>query len=144
MSRTEIRAFRIGDLDSVRRLWTGSEGLGVGPSDSNEAVERFLKRNPGLSLVATDGGSVVAAVLCGHDGRRGFIYRLAVARDFRRGGLAAELVRRCLAGLKAEGIERCLVLVQEDNAGGREFWRSFGARFHDDLVAFSMDIPGGS
>jgi hypothetical protein len=41
----------------------------------------------------------------------------------------------------AEAIERCLALVQEDNLGGREFWRAVGGRFRDDLVAFSIDIP---
>ncbi len=141
MKSAEIRTFRIADLEVVRRLWAASEGLGVGPGDSAEAIGRFLKRNPGLSLVAVDAESIVAAVLCGHDGRRGFIYRLAVAPESRRGGLAAELVRRCLSGLKAEGIERCLALVQEDNAGARKFWEAVGGRFRDDLVAFSIDIP---
>ena len=141
MKPVEIRSFRIADLDAARRLWDGSEGLGVGPGDSSAAMGRFLSRNPGLSLAAFDGWSLAGAVLCGHDGRRGYIYRLAVAREYRRGGLAAELVRRCLSGLKGEGIERCLALVQEDNAGGREFWSAVGGRFRADLVAFSMDIP---
>ncbi|HET7904008.1 MAG TPA: GNAT family N-acetyltransferase, partial [Candidatus Eisenbacteria bacterium] len=99
----------------------------------------------GLSLVAEDAGpdhrEIVAAILCGHDGRRGFIYRLAVARSHRRSGLAAELARRCFDALAAAGIERCLILVQEDNVVAREFWRAVGGRFRRDLVAFSKDLP---
>lgn len=140
MAPAEIRPLRPADFEAVRRLWASSEGLGVGPGDSAEAMGRFLKRNPGLSLVAVDAESIVAAVLCGHDGRRGFIYRLAVAPEFRRGGLAAELVRRCLSGLRAAGIERCLALVQEDNAGARKFWDAMGFIFREDLVAFSVDV----
>ena len=140
MRSAQIRPFRIEDLEAVRRLWAASEGLSVGPGNSDETIGRFLNRNPGLSLVAVDGDALVAAVLCGHDGRRGYIYRLAVAPDHRRGGLAAELVRRCLAGLKATGIDRCLALVKESNAGGRRFWEAVGGRFRDDLVAFSIDI----
>ena len=140
MTPLEVRPFRPPDLDAVQRLWESSEGLGVGPGDSTEAIGRFLERNPGLSLVVVDEARIIAAVLCGHDGRRGYIYRLAVAREHRRRGLAADLVRRCLTGLKAAGIERCLALVQDDNEGGRVFWKSVGGRFRSDLAAFSIDL----
>ena len=83
---------------------------------------------------------MAAAILCGHDGRRGYVYHLAVAREYRRRGLAAELVRRCLSGLRGAGIERCIARVQEDNAGARKFWEQVGGRFRSDLVAFSIDI----
>lgn len=140
MTHCDIRAFETADLEAVRGLWATSEGLGVGPGDSAEAIGRYLVRNPGLSLVAVDEATIVASVLCGHDGRRGYIYRLAVAREYRREGLAAELVRRCLSGLKSAGIERCLALVQDDNAGARTFWGAVGGRFRTDLVAFSIDL----
>jgi hypothetical protein len=84
MTPPEIRHFRLADLDSVRPLWAASEGLGIGPGDSTDAIGRFLERNHGLSLVAVDGATMVAA----------------------------ELVRRCLADLKAASIERCLALVR--------------------------------
>ncbi len=83
----EIRPFELGDLPDARRLWASSEGLGVGPGDAEPAMARFLDRNPGLSLVAVERGALVGAVLCGQDGRRGYIYRLAVTRTHRRRGL---------------------------------------------------------
>jgi ribosomal protein S18 acetylase RimI-like enzyme len=143
MSPCEIRPFEPADFDPVNRLWAVSEGLGAGPGDTPEAVARFLARNPGLSLVAEEDGAVVAAVLCGHDGRRGQIYHLAVARSHRRRGLGEELVRRCAARLGAAGIERVLIRVQADNLGAREFWARVGGRFRDDLVEFTMDVGGG-
>ncbi len=81
----------------------------------------------------------MATVLCGYDGRRGLIYRLAVARSHRRTGLGAELVTRCLEGLKAQGIERCLALVQDSNPGGLAFWKAAGFKRRD-LVVFGRDI----
>ena len=78
-----IRPLVPGDFDAVRRLWAETEGLGKGPGDTTEALGRFVARNPGLSLVAEDGGAIVGVVLCGQDGRRGFIYHLAVAKAFR-------------------------------------------------------------
>lgn len=135
----EIREFRISDIESVRPLWAVSEGLG-GPGDATESLTRFLKRNPGLSLVALFEGSIVGTALCGHDGRRGLIYRLAVADEFRRRGLAAELVARCLSNLRTEGIERCLALVHENNLGGREFWTKSGWKLRTDLVTYSFEL----
>jgi ribosomal protein S18 acetylase RimI-like enzyme len=135
-----IRPLHGADFEIVRRLWASTEGLGVGPGDGPESMARFVERNPGLSFVAEEGGAIVASILCGHDGRRGFIYRLAVAPEHRRRGLAADLVRRSLQGLKRAGIERCLLLVQEDNVGARRFWESIGGRLRSDLVGFSIDV----
>ncbi len=135
-----IRPLRASDFEAVRRLWASSEGLGVGPGDSQEGIARFVERNPGLSLVVEEAGAIVASILCGHDGRRGFIYRLAVAPAQRRKGLAADLVRRSITGLKAAGIERCLLMVQVDNEDARRFWTSIGGRLRSDLVGFSIDV----
>lgn len=62
------------DCDEVLALWRTSEGVGLSDADSEEGVARFLDRNPGLSFVARDGEHLVGAVLCGHDGRRGYIH----------------------------------------------------------------------
>jgi len=75
----DIREMTIGDYDEVLALWKGTEGVGLTPADSRQNVARFLARNPGLSLVARAGGKIVGAVLGGHDGRKGYLYHLAVA-----------------------------------------------------------------
>lgn len=69
-----IREMTIQDYDEVLALWRTSEGVGLSDADSDEGVARFLDRNPGLSFVARDGEHLVGAVLCGHDGRRGYIH----------------------------------------------------------------------
>jgi ribosomal protein S18 acetylase RimI-like enzyme len=144
MGGYRIRAFQRGDLPAVSRLWAVSEGLGEGPGDTEEEIARFLDRNPGLSLVALEDGAIVAAALCGHDGRRGQIYRLAVARSHRRRGIGEDIVRRCVAALGAAGIGRVLIRVQADNGGARAFWTRVGAHFRDDLVQFTMDADRSS
>jgi len=140
----EIRAFALGDIDGTRELWRATEGIGRGPGDEPAPLARFLARNPGLSQVAIAGGAVagdvVGALLCGHDGRRGFIYRLAVHPDHRRRGLAEEMVRRALDGLRAEGIERCLAFVLRENGGATEFWTAVGGERHGDLEIYSLPI----
>lgn len=135
-----IRPLAFGDIEAVRRLWDATEGLGQGPGDSVEAMGRFIARNPGLSLVAEETGTIVGTILCGQDGRRGFIYHLAVAREFRRRGLAAEMVQRCLSSLKAEGLERCLIVVVEGNEAALRFWERVGYRRRHDLAPLSIDL----
>lgn len=140
MTNGEIRFFEVSDIEAVLRLWASCEGLGRGPGDSVHALTRFLERNPGLSLVAVDGKTIAAAALCGHDARRGYIYHLAVAAEYRRRGIASALVYHCLSNLKAEGIERCQVFVQADNAVAVEFWQAMGGRLRTDLHVLSITL----
>ncbi len=115
------------DLDSARKLWAEAEGIEIAEGDSAEELTRYLARNPGLSTVATDdAGNVVGAVLCGHDGRRGFVYHLAVASTHRGDGVGRAIVQRSLAGLKDVGVSRVLLLVAAENVGGRDFWLRLG------------------
>ncbi|MEY2573557.1 MAG: N-acetylglutamate synthase, partial [Verrucomicrobiota bacterium] len=78
------RAFVMADYDEAIALWTGVEGVEVCEGDSREEIAEYLQRNPGLSRVAEADGKIVGAALCGHDGRRGWIYHLAVASTHRR------------------------------------------------------------
>lgn len=135
-----IRSLEEDDVEAVLRLWASLEGLGAGPGDSLEGIARYLARNPGLSLVAENETSIVAAVLCGHDGRRGYLYRLGVRAEYRRQGLARELVRRCLSGLRANGIPRCQVFVLADNAVARRFWEEMGGKMRHDLQMLSIPV----
>jgi putative acetyltransferase len=124
-----IRAFAAADYRAARALWETTEGLGLNESDTEEAVTRFLARNPGQSAIAiAPDGAVAGAVLCGHDGRRGYLHHLAVAKPHRGRGLGRRLVAWCFERLAAEGIPRCNVFVYDENGAGRAFWQHEGWR----------------
>src|SRR4029453_14842584 len=94
------------DYQSVIELWNACEG--VRANETPEELGRILDRNPGLSLVARVGGSpghaaLAGAILCCHDGRRGYLYHLGVHPNFRRRGIATQLVDQCLAELARLG-----------------------------------------
>jgi len=121
------------EYDEVVGLWQRSEGVGLSPSDSREGVHAFLARNPGLSLVARKGNEIVGTVLCGHDGRRGYLYHLAVAPQWRRRGLGRVLVEACLARLAAAGILKATIVVYSHNDDGQGFWEHVGWKHRADL-----------
>lgn len=137
----EIRAFRPDDHAQALALWDATAGVGLSSADSFDNIARFLARNPGLSFVGVAEGVVVATILCGHDGRRGLIHHLAVATPHRREGLGRALVSRALLALRDEGIEKCHLLVFDENDAGREFWKSIGAEERTTLGIFSLLTP---
>jgi ribosomal protein S18 acetylase RimI-like enzyme len=136
--KIEIREFSISDYDPAIELWQRVGGLEIAEGDDREGVARFLARNPGLSRVATHGSAIVGVALCGHDGRRGHIYHLAVDPAFQGRGLGKRLLDESLGDLRRTGVKRVIIMVADDNQSGRQFWRRCG--WEDISGAISMGI----
>ena len=136
----QTREFAIEDYEAVIALWKKVEGLDIAEGDDRETVRRFLKRNRGLSRVASAGSTIVGAVLCGHDGRRGYIYHLAVDPAYQDLRIGRRLAAECLERLKGEEVERVNILVAHDNPRGREFWKCCGWEEHEGAVAMGRDV----
>ena len=136
----QTRELLISDYAEAVALWEQVEGVEVAEGDLEHEIAAYLERNPGLSRVACDGHRIVGAVLCGHDGRRGWIYHLAVAPSHRSRGLGKRLVDECLVALRGEGIRRAIILVAADNGAGRQFWRDNGWEELPEAVAMAHDV----
>jgi N-acetylglutamate synthase len=136
----QTREFRIDDYDAAIALWSRVEGLDVAEGDDRETIRRFLAQNAGLSRVATDGSKMVGAVLCGHDGRRGYIYHLAVDPAYHGRGIGKHLIDECLGGLKRAGLERANILVSRHNPRGLDFWHTYGWEDLEDAAAMGIDV----
>ena len=121
-NRITTREFVIGDYDRAVALWNEVEGVEICECDSREEIRAYLERNPALSRVAEENETIAGAVLCGHDGRRGFIYHLAVSPAYRGRGVGKLLLEDCVRGLREAGLKRAIILVAGDNSLGREFW----------------------
>ena len=133
-----IQEMTIEDYEEVYTLWRASEGLELSVVDSKESIGRFLERNPGLSFVAREEGQIVGAVLCGHDGRRGYIDQLAVKKSHRLRGIGKNLVARCVYNLIHTGIRRWHLFVLEDNNDALAFWNKLGWSKRIELVTMSQ------
>lgn len=127
-------------IGPARLLWARTEGLGLSAADDPPQLLRYLARNPGTSFVAVAGSSLVGTVLCGHDGRRGLLHHPAVAPAMRRQGLGRSLVRAALAGLRAEDIDKCHLMVFGDHRDGPSFWLEAGAVRRTDLQLLSLPV----
>ena len=128
-----VSAMTTSDLQAVLGLWAQTEGVGLNESDTPEQLRAFLDRNPGLSLVARDGQQLVGAVLCGHDGRRGYLNHLAVLAEYRGHGLGRRMVETCLVALEVLGILKCNIFLYADNIPGQQFWNRCGWTERSDL-----------
>lgn len=135
-----LREFTIGDYEATYQLWQNAEGIGLSEADQRENVARFLAVNPGLSFIAEQGGRLVGGLLCGSDGRRGFLYHLAVEKSHRRAGIGRALVQRCLAALASAGMRKCHIFVMADNQEGKLFWKRNGWEERTTLVIMSHDV----
>jgi N-acetylglutamate synthase len=135
-----IHVMTLADHAAVLRLWQSTEGIGLNESDDRSHVRGYLRRNPGMSFVAVRGAEIVGAVLCGHDGRRGYLHHLAVAKAHRKKGLGKKLVNACLAELRRLKIQKCNIFLFADNAAGEKFWQHNGWLQRADLLMMQKSL----
>lgn len=133
-----LRPMTLGDYEPVIQLMQATPGVAVRDADSREATARYLERNPGLSFVAHVQGRIVGCIMCGHDGRRGYLQHLLVLPEQRRQGIARALVECCLAELERLGIFKSHIDVYRDNALGQALWEGLGWTLRTDIHRFSM------
>lgn len=124
---------RLEDYEEVHALWEKIKGFAMRSiDDSREGVERFLRRNPGLSCVAVVDGKIVGSILCGHDGRQGSMYHVCVDKKYRRHGIGKSMVVYCMNALNNEGISKIVLIAFTSNESGNAFWNTIGWRKRSD------------
>ena len=123
----EIRKMEISDYKSVYNLWLSCKGMGLNDvDDSEKGISRFLERNPETCFVAVDNDEIIGVILCGNDGRRGYIYHTAVKPSERNIGIGTKLVDRAMKAFEDIGITKVALVVFEKNETGNAFWEKKG------------------
>ncbi|MCX7971169.1 MAG: GNAT family N-acetyltransferase, partial [Negativicutes bacterium] len=123
-----IRSMQKNDIEQVLELWQESagEGLYLYPDDDLDGIARFLDRNEGMSFVADDNGRVAGVLLGGYDGKCGYLYHLAVDRDYRGQNLGRRLMEATLGKMQAMGLHSCHFCVLRENKRSVAMWESMG------------------
>lgn len=137
----KIRTMVIEDYEKVYKLWTSTAGMGMRSlDDSKMGIAKFLKRNPTTNFVAVVNEEIVAVILSGHDGRRGYIYHTAVDINYRGQGIGTKLVESVCKSLEEEGITKAGLVVFKNNDIGNSFWKSIGWEERTDLNYYSKSL----
>jgi len=130
-----IRLLTIGDYDAIFDLWKRTKGMGLRSlDDSYDGIKKFIQRNPETNFVYEKSNKIVAVILCGHDGRRAYIYHVVVDNEFRKQGIGKLLVDKVVDSLDLIGIHKVALVVFKDNIIGNGFWKSVGFNQRNDLV----------
>jgi len=133
LSTVQIQEFDVRDYEAIVSLWTEA-GLVLRPGDELESVRLKLQRDADLFLVAKKGNEIVGSVMGGWDGRRGWIYHLAVRPSHQRQGIAKSLIRELELRMAAKGAKRLNAQVYESNIASLQFFKACGYELRPDLV----------
>lgn len=133
-----IRELTPQDHDTLVDIWTKA-GLSYRPlgRDGKEYFQSEIDRDTAVFLGAEIDGVHVGVVLGTHDGRKGWINRLAVLPDHRRRGIGKALVMETEQRLNELGIKIVTCMIEGGNDSSEDFFESIGYIRHPDITYFS-------
>ena len=125
-------------IDEVLEFWKHTPGVHLHENgeDTKEGIEAYLLRNPNCSFIARDNNEIVGAILCGHDGRRGFVNHLGVSVTHRRSGIATHLLELVQNAFVHNNIKKGALFVLNDNDAAQLFYKTVGWNEEDIVKIF--------
>ena len=119
-----LRSATADDIAPILAFWETATAEPSG-TDDVDGIAVLLAHAPGSLVLAIDDGTIVGTVIAGWDGWRGALYRLAVAPEHRRRGIATALVNEAEEQLHAHGVRRVhLIIGRAGGTAAEEFWTS--------------------
>ena len=139
----EYRVMQERDIKDVLLFWRNINGVHMHSNgeETYDAILSYLQRNPDLSFVAVSDSKIIGAVMCGHDGRRGYLIHLGVSMEYRRKGIAKQLLDRVEKELSKIGIKKEALFVLCDNSSAQEFYEHIGWKEETIVKMYSKLIP---
>ncbi len=134
----EIRPYNPSDEQAVVQLWRDC-GLVVPWNNPRRDIQRKLKVQPEMFLVAFDEGKLIATVMAGYEGHRGWINYLAVDPGQQRRGIGRRMMEEAEACLRAAGCPKINLQIRSSNTGVIEFYKRIGFQI-DDVVSFGKRL----
>ena len=137
-TEVEIRAYRESDQDAVVALWREC-GLVVPWNDPLPDIHRKLRFQREMFLVGSLHSRLVATVMAGYDGHRGWINYLAVATEYRKRALGRRLMDEAETHLRYMGCPKINLQVRSSNIDVVTFYKSIGYSV-DDVVSMGKRL----
>src|SRR5262244_2151970 len=121
----KIVAYSEGAFSEVVALWEAC-GLNVPYNDPAQDIA-LVQASPNATIfLGYRGDRLIGTIMVGHDGHRGWLYRLAVAPEFRKLGSGRALVRHAEAWLSEHRIRKAQLMIRDTNAAVRDFYVRVG------------------
>lgn len=134
----QIRKFHIRDYNSLIKLWDESK-LSYRPKgrDSRKELNRQAKL-PFINILVVEKDKIIIGSIIGsHDGRRGWINRLAVHPQYQRKSIAKRLVKEIEKWFHGKNIKIICSLIEDWNKTSMQVFKRFGYIEHSDIIYFS-------
>ena len=125
-----IRPYMPGDENTVIEIWRKCD-LVKPWNNPKRDIERKLEVDPELFLVGLVDNRVVATVIGGYDGHRGWLYYLAVDPAYQRMGLGRQIMNEVERRIMATGCSKINLQIRADNSPVVEFYESIGYQTED-------------
>jgi ribosomal protein S18 acetylase RimI-like enzyme len=139
-SALTITSIEDADIPEVVALWQRC-GSTRPWNDPEGDIARARKGDNATVLLGRDDGTLVASVMAGHDGHRGWVYYVTVDPDHRFKGYGRAIMAAAEDWLRARGMEKMQLMVRTDNAQVHAFYRSLGY-FPQERVTFAKWLDG--
>ncbi len=132
------RPFKMTDYDDVIALWKRA-GLIHKPDGRDRAskIKIEISQETSVFLVAEYKDVIIGSIFGTHDGRKGWINRLAIDPEFQKRGIAKSLVKLVEEKLHSIGIGIISVLIDDESNVSHEVFLKIGYRRHDDIIYYS-------
>lgn len=136
-----IRPMKLQDYEAVVALWKRA-GLPFEPQgrDSRASIKRQIQKSGHLMLIAESDKKIIGTVFGSHDGRKGWINRLAIDPEFRRRGLAKRLIHKVEQTFYKEGIYIVAALIEEPNEPSMALFKELGYVERGEIIYFRKDL----
>lgn len=134
----KLRRLTTADYPELVKLWRRA-GLPYKPRgrDSRSHIAGEMSAHPDFFIGAFDRELLAGAVVASHDGRKGWLNRVAVDPDYRRQGLARRLTLAGERALRRHGIRIFGLLVHSYNKASLALAQNLGYRLHRDILYLS-------
>ena len=132
MTELEIRAYKESDQDAVVELWRNC-GLVMPWNDPAKDINRKLLIQRDMFLVGIADTRLVATVMVGYEGHRGWVNYLAVALDHRKRAYGRRMMEEAETRLKALGCPKINLQIRTSNADVIEFYKRIGYSMDDSV-----------
>ncbi len=137
-AKLKISDFSIDNYEEVVKLWLAA-GLPYKPKgrDKKSEIKKELKRGNAIWLIAKDKEEIIGSILGTHDGRKGWINRVAVHPNYRKSGIAKLLVQETEKRLYKIGIKIIACLIEDWNDTSMKVFTKLGYIKHPDVFYFT-------